>query len=327
VLMEGDHWVALYKPPYWQVNVDAKEAAKAAERSADIAPFDDEDDEGDAEDAAPAQLSAPRPGGPQSMRTWIRQQLASQYPVCTDAIEAYGLLHRLDVQTSGVLLAAKTYVGAYWLRLQWCSYLVDKEYVCLVHGWVPRDVREIHTRIRVDKKKAPNSRRTISTLCTVGANGKPSFTEVATLAHLVRPALGQSERYSLVVLKLHTGRTHQIRVHMQSIGHPLVTDKKYGEATHFQDSMWCPRNFLHTYHLGFDEVPPASGAAEEAPEPVDILCPLPTDLRGVLAGLRPVDERSRPFFEDWCTGEAARLRAFEEYAGEPRAEPGAEQCG
>merc|ERR1711862_835712 len=113
------------------------------------------------------------------------------------------------------------------MRLQWCAYAVDKEYVALVHGWVPRNVRELHGRIRVDKKKAPNSRRTISTHCSVAPNGKPSFTEVQTLAHLSKPAMGQPERYTLVALKLHTGRTHQIRVHMQSLGHPLVCDTKY----------------------------------------------------------------------------------------------------
>merc|ERR550525_1078293 len=121
-------------------------------------------------------------------------------------------MHRLDMQTSGLLVCAKSYAGAYWLRLQWCSYLVDKEYVCLVHGWVDRSVREIHKRIRVDKKKAPNSRRTVSTRCSVGASGKPSYTEVFTLAHLTRVAIDRSkveydpepQRYSLVALKLHT---------------------------------------------------------------------------------------------------------------------------
>merc|ERR1712061_596155 len=134
------------------------------------------------------------------------------------------------------------------------------------HGWVDRSVRDIRARIRIDKKRAQNSRRTVSTHCTVGANGKPSYSEVFTLAHLTRPettpsaddnqeSSGENDRYSLVVLKLHTGRTHQIRVHMLSIGHPLVTDVKYAEDRHAKDIAWCPRNFLHTYRLGFQDVP------------------------------------------------------------------------
>merc|ERR1712224_277856 len=63
------------------------------------------------------------------------------------------------------------------------------------------------------------------------------------------------EKYSLVALKLHTGRTHQIRVHMLSIGHPLVSDVKYAKDNFSADCTWCPRNFLHTYHLHFLDVP------------------------------------------------------------------------
>merc|ERR1712025_833069 len=69
-------------------------------------------------------------------------------------------------------------------------------------------------------------------------------------------------RYSLVALKLHTGRTHQIRVHMLAIGHPLVYDKMYGEDRHRADREWCPRNFLHTYHLGFLDVPDGNDLAD-----------------------------------------------------------------
>merc|ERR1711971_421822 len=131
-----------------------------------------------------------------------------------------------------------------------------------------------------------------------------------TLSHLTRPALGRPERYSLVALKLHTGCTHQIRVHMQSIGHPLVTDSKYAEDTYGEDHRWCLRNFLHTYHLGFNDVPHRGGDAVCHSDPVDILCPLPQDLCQVLASLRPVDERSRDPYQAWISGDSARLRTF-----------------
>jgi len=326
ILAEGEHWLALYKPPHWEVSVDSKEAAKAAERAAAAAPFEDDDEgEGDGEEAGPEQSR-----NKLKLHSWIRQHMAAKYPICTDPIEAFGLMHRLDAQTSGVLMCAKSYVGAYWLRLQWCSYAVDKEYVSLVHGWVDRDIREIHKRIRIDKKKAPNSRRTISTICSVGPNGKPSFTEVCTLAHLTRPAttagsegqVAEPERFSLVVLKLHTGRTHQIRVHMQAIGHPLVCDSKYAVEKQQADSQWCPRNFLHTFHLGFNDTPPRENLGGSATEgepaalsgpPVDLLCPLPADLRAVLAELQPADDASAAHHADWITGEAAKMRTFEEY--------------
>lgn len=256
-------------------------------------------------------------------------------------------MHRLDVQTSGILMCAKTYVGAYWLRLQWCSYAVDKEYVCLVHGWVDRGVREIHKRIRVDKKKAPNSRRTISTHCSISDSGKPSFTELVTLAHLEAAApLGVEQdasdtpresdggadavsepdrnagKYSLVALKLHTGRTHQIRVHMLSIGHPLVCDAKYAEDRLAVDRKWCPRNFLHTYRMAFDDVPDSvergtpDGSETVAQEPVEVYCPLPRDLRDVLGKLSPADDASNDTYHAWLTGDAGQLKRFDDIADE-----------
>jgi len=315
ILAEGKHWLALYKPPHWQVNVDSKEAAKEAERAAAAAPFEDDDEDDDAE-------------GPQvqekdknklKLPLWVRDELAPKYEICRDPMEAFGLMHRLDAQTSGVLLCAKSYVGAYWIRLQWCAYAVDKEYVALVHGWVPPETREIHGRIRVDKKKAPNSRRTISTICSVAPNGKPSFTEVYTLSHLERAVEnGEPEKYSLVVLKLHTGRTHQIRVHMQSIGHPLVCDSKYGQEMYAADQTWCERNFLHTYHLGFNDTPDEPAVSAQPGKPVDMLCPLPKDLRQALSTLKPIDDKSAQPYEDWMSGEVSRLKLFEEYLPEEK---------
>merc|ERR1712048_1514102 len=71
------------------------------------------------------------------------------------------------------------------------------------------------------------------------------------------------EQYSLVAVKLHTGRTHQIRVHMLSIGHPMVSDLCYAKSR-FEtiDKFWCPRNFLHAHHITFADVPESSSVDE-----------------------------------------------------------------
>jgi len=324
VVDEGDHWMAFYKPPMWQVNVDSKEAAKAA--AAAVPSFDDED-EGEADDITSDEFQR-RP----RLSVWLRRNYSSKFPICGDAIEAFGLMHRLDAQTSGLLMCAKSYVGAYWLRLQWCSYLVDKEYVCLVHGWVDKSIREVNKRIRIEKRKAPNSRKTVSTHCSVGASGKPSYTELITLAHLVRPATDventDDERYSLVVVKLHTGRTHQIRVHMQSLGHPLVCDEKYADAHLVADRSWCPRNFLHTFLLGFDDVPEEGALVEAASSSsssngsskdcnssryVKLLCPLPPDLHSTLLQLKPIDDASAKHCSGWLSQKRDQLRTFDEY--------------
>ena len=66
------------------------------------------------------------------MQVCMQQHLSSHYPISKDPIKGYGLLHRLDAQTSGVLLCAKSYAGAYWIEMLWCAHDVTKEYVCLV---------------------------------------------------------------------------------------------------------------------------------------------------------------------------------------------------
>jgi len=319
ILAESEHWMALYKPPFWMVNVDSKEAAKAAT----IGPYDEED-EGEMDDSTGAEETRKRP----RMQAWVQQREAVQRPIHSDPQEAFGLLHRLDVQTSGIIMCAKSYVGAYWLRLQWCSYAVDKEYVCLVHGWVDKNLKEIHKRIRVDKKKAPNSRRTISTHCSISESGKPSFTELVTIAHLTASNIDDTPRtndtegvtegkYSLVSLKLHTGRTHQIRVHMLSAGHPLVCDIKYAEDKFPRDRAWCPRNFLHTYRLAFDDVPASvfTEARDDSSDKraIEVFCPLPRDLTDTLQKLSPVDEISEKNVSDWLSRDIKRMKKFEQY--------------
>ena len=159
-----------------------------------------------------------------------------------------------------------------------------------------------------------------------------------------------SERYSLAALKLHTGLTHQIRVHMLAIGHPLVSDMKYGKSNFEADRLWCPRNFLHEYHLGFQDVflggtepykeARATGAlagvdvlddcrvAEEemccnalmqvpksssTRELVDVYCPLPEDLCTALAELAPTEKDSGAHLAAWLCSETAKLHCFEQY--------------
>merc|ERR1712224_1090409 len=87
------------------------------------------------------------------MQVWIEQCLASHYPICKDAIAEFGLMHRLDAETSGVLLCAKSYMGAYWINMHWNAHDITKEYIALVNGWVDPSVTEIRKRICVDKKK------------------------------------------------------------------------------------------------------------------------------------------------------------------------------
>jgi len=125
-----------------------------------------------------------------------------------------GIVHRLDKDTSGVMIAAKDDVSHLDLAEQIKSKTAHRQYLAIVHGNIKEDEGVIHGDIGrhlTDRKK----------MAIVQENGKPATTKLKVLERF-----GQ---YTLVECTLLTGRTHQIRVHMTYIGHPLVGDPKYGK--------------------------------------------------------------------------------------------------
>eukprot|EP00747_Dinoflagellata_sp_TGD_P113740 gnl/TRDRNA2_/TRDRNA2_171782_c6_seq1.p1 gnl/TRDRNA2_/TRDRNA2_171782_c6~~gnl/TRDRNA2_/TRDRNA2_171782_c6_seq1.p1 ORF type:complete len:142 (+),score=14.91 gnl/TRDRNA2_/TRDRNA2_171782_c6_seq1:1-426(+) len=115
---------------------------------------------------------------------------------------------------------------------------------------------------------------------------------------------------------------------MLAIGHPLVCDSKYAKSHFPADRIWCPRNFLHTYHLGFSDVPAGSDLGDEEGSAdcgcadseavdrssqrqlVDVYCPLPPDLCSVLAKLTPAQQAEGSPLSTWLSRDVARLRLF-----------------
>jgi 23S rRNA pseudouridine1911/1915/1917 synthase len=172
-----------------------------------------------------------------------------------------GIVHRLDKDTSGLMVVAKTLVAQTDLVRQLQARTVKREYLALVWG-SPRVAG------KVDASMGRHPRDRVKMTVTENASSKPAVT------HYERLAVGtlDGRQVSLVRCKLETGRTHQIRVHMQSLGFPLVGDALYGKphlATVF------PRQALHAYRLGL--VHPASGEALEWG------APLPSDFAALLA--------------------------------------------
>jgi 23S rRNA-/tRNA-specific pseudouridylate synthase len=242
VLAEAADVFVLFKPAHWMVNpeTDGDEPAEALED----------------------EVSAKK------LQGWVKTHLAD-FPIAQDNEESHGILHRLDLQTSGAVVCAKTYRGFYETRLQFCTHDMKKEYIFLCHGKVEKE-QEIHARIKILKQTRNRSH------CIVAKDGKPSFTEVKPIAYLRRARLaGEGEEdLTLCVAKLHTGRTHQIRVHMMHIGHPLVCDQKYGGLFFVEDRAWCERNFLHAYRIGARVRPHDAEGLED----LDVRVPLPRDL-------------------------------------------------
>jgi 23S rRNA pseudouridine1911/1915/1917 synthase len=170
---------------------------------------------------------------------------SSTLPISKDPNFAYGILHRLDRGTSGALLIAKSFESFYDLRLQFACGMIVKEYTALATGWMDSlgKTLSVDSRIQTVKKLTKESKLNIESQISRDFLGMHALTEVTPVAHLRVRSTGA--KVTLVRARIHTGRSHQIRVHLASLGHSLVNDSKYG----MKDS--SERIFLHASKLGF----------------------------------------------------------------------------
>lgn len=187
-----------------------------------------------------------------------------------------GIVHRLDRGTSGLLVVAKDDATHRALSRQFASRAVEKLYLALVHGVPARSAGEVSAPIGRD----PFHRRRMSTRAPRAREARSSWTVV--------------ERFdgaALLRVRIHTGRTHQVRVHLASLGHPVAGDRVYGgtrtpscrSPAARQALASLERPALHAARLAF--VHPASGERRE------FEAPLPGDLEDVIAALRSAGGR------------------------------------
>jgi 23S rRNA pseudouridine1911/1915/1917 synthase len=175
-----------------------------------------------------------------------------------------GIVHRLDAGTSGLLLVAKDDEAHRALARLLAARAVERRYLALVRGRVEHDAFSI---------EAPIARRGAH-MAVSRQSGREAESEVEVRERL--PAA------TLVEVRPRTGRTHQIRVHLASIGHPILGDAAYGGGGDEARALGLPRPFLHAWRLAFDH--PFSGERLEVDEP------LPDDLA---SALRRARERHR----------------------------------
>jgi 23S rRNA pseudouridine1911/1915/1917 synthase len=154
-----------------------------------------------------------------------------------------GIVHRLDKETSGLIVVAKNDEAHRKLSAQFAAREVKKKYVALVHGWVKKDSGTIAQSISRDRV-----RRTRMTTRLEGGR------EAVTHYRVVRRLDTKFGKFTLLDVKIDTGRTHQIRVHVAAMGHPVVGDTIYGaprQARGKSAVISLPRNFLHAAELEF----------------------------------------------------------------------------
>ena len=179
-------------------------------------------------------------------------------------------VNRLDMNTSGLMIVARNARCQDFLSNEMAANRVDKIYYAIVHG-----ITEPSGTIDLPILKDPDhkARRMVS------PEGYPSVTHYRTLETYDIKDTGQIPGYSLVELKLDTGRTHQIRVHMTHIGHPLVGDELYAQLYGYcENPEWMPRQALHAGALSFDH--PADGRR------LSFSSELPGDMRNCIDLLR-----------------------------------------
>ncbi len=171
---------------------------------------------------------------------------------CTDlsginGVMRPGIVHRIDKDTSGLLMVAKNDVAHESLVNQLVAKTVTRRYKAIVHGVIPHDKGTIDAPIGRDKKERQSM--------TVDENGKNAVTHFQVLERF--------KDFTLVECRLETGRTHQIRVHMKYIGYPLAGDPKYGP----KKTLDMNGQALHAGILGFDHPRTDEYIEFEAPIP------------------------------------------------------------
>ena len=192
-----------------------------------------------------------------------------------------GIVHRLDKETSGLVLVAKSDVAHRKLAEQFASREVKKTYIALVHGWPKMTKGTINAAISRDMVRRAR-------MTTRRASQSRPGREAVTHWQVTQQIEGAYGKFALLEVKIETGRTHQIRVHLSSIGHPVVGDTLYGAPARVPSCVPRPqsyggtapevaslkRNFLHAFAIQFRH--PISD------RPLSFQQPLPAELSDFL---------------------------------------------
>lgn len=184
-----------------------------------------------------------------------------------------GIVHRLDKDASGVLVVAKTQAMFDSLKAQFKARTIEKEYRVLVQGVVEKDDGKIDFAIDRGSDGRMASRPHLEKLSLKNVSkvqeGKEALTEFTVLQRYIN--------YTMLSVRIHTGRTHQIRVHFFAYNHPVVGDTLYFQKKLEKFNKGIGRLFLHSYRIGFVDI---------SSEKVEVIAPLPERLEEFLKKIK-----------------------------------------
>lgn len=244
VLYEDNNYLCMYKPPFWQVTVTNK----------------------------PENYKFEHPSvnkGRNLFQNWLFENL--DYPLRDSHEFGYGICNRLDVNTSGVVLVAKNEHAYKYLRGVISKHLMtDKRYFTIVEGIIESN-GIIKTFINTEFQNK-------SSYSKLSDKGKPSITKYYIIAHLKF----NDKEYTLLDVHIKTGRTHQIRVHMNMLSTHIIGDNLYNDKEDFDMELdLTDRIFLHAYYYKFQHWDGSEIIAH---------APIATDLLGVIDKMELIDE-------------------------------------
>lgn len=174
-----------------------------------------------------------------TLADWLRQHRPATSRVGDHPEQRPGIVHRLDKDVSGLLIVAKTQLAFAHLKKQFQQRRVNKEYLALVHG------RPSRTAMSVNAPIARSAGRHGRMIVGRGPDAREAITHLA-----VERTVGQM---ALLRVRIETGRTHQIRVHLKSIGHPIVGDRLYTTKPYRRLASELGRPFLHAERLSLTD--------------------------------------------------------------------------
>lgn len=177
------------------------------------------------------------------VQSWLKRNFS--YKISRSSDLRSGIVHRLDKDTSGILVVAKNVPMFERLQLQFKERIVEKVYLALSHGLLKPEVGSINVPVG----RLPWNRERFG----IVPGGREALTNYKVQDYFrTNSETRTREDYSLLQLNPKTGRTHQIRIHLKYLGHPIVSDLFYvGRKTFRKDVLWCPRLFLHAARISF----------------------------------------------------------------------------
>ena len=204
----------------------------------------------------------------ETIQDWMEKRINTNNPINTntqiteenkDFVNRAGIVHRIDKETTGILLIAKTLSSFIELQRQFKERAISKTYMAIVHG----ELTPKEGEVRAPVGRLPWNRERFG----IVPGGKESVTKYSAIKTIEK----DGEKLTLVSVHPETGRTHQIRVHMKYINHPLLGDYLYaGRKTSRDDREWATRVMLHAWKIVLQHPTTGETLAIEAPIPDDM---------------------------------------------------------